>query len=194
MLSRWARTWSAKLFHPFIRALVHLGITANMLTVAGLGMAVLCGVFIALDRLLPAAAFLALSGLLDALDGDLARAVPQPNRLGAFIDSVADHYGDFAIYLGLAWRALSFDDQATVVLVMIAMFGSLVGSQIRSRAGMIGVDLKDTGIFTRMERTLVLLAGLITGWILPAVALLALANNISAVQRVVETLKSERTG
>jgi myo-inositol-1-phosphate synthase len=65
----------------------------------------------ALIRLGIAAGFLALSGLLDALDGELARQrereypAKPPNRLGPFIDSVADHYGDFAVYFGLAWWA-----------------------------------------------------------------------------------------
>jgi CDP-diacylglycerol---glycerol-3-phosphate 3-phosphatidyltransferase len=189
MLSRWARRWSAKLFHPLIQGLVRLGITPNMLTAAGLVLAAAAGVLIALNRLGLAALALAISGLLDALDGDLARQRPQPGRLGPFIDSVADHYGDFAVYLGLAWRALAAFDRATVLLVFLAMFGSLVGSHIRSRAGMIGVDLKNTGMFTRMERTLVLLAGLVTGWVIPALVVLAVANNVSAAERVIATLR-----
>lgn len=195
MLSRWVRRWTPALMHPVICWMIRRGITPNGLTVAGLGLAVLCGLSIAIDRLLLAAAFLTLSGLFDSLDGELARQRERefpaalPNRLGPFIDSVADHYGDFAIYAGLVWRAARLDDTLTIFLVLAAMFGSLAGSHIRSRAGMAGVDTKNVGLFTRAERTLVLLFGLLTGWIAPALGLLALTSNISAVQRVIYTLK-----
>ncbi len=192
MLSRWARRWSTGLFHPLVMALLALGVTPNELTVAGLGLAVVCGLFIAGDRLLLAALFLGLAGLLDALDGELARARPAPpNRLGAFIDSVADHYGDFAIYLGFAWRAVQQGDTLTIFLVFAAMFGSLVGSHIRSRAGMLGVDTKNVGIFTRMERTLLFFIGLVSGWVAPVLGLLALLSNISAIQRILFVLNSK---
>lgn len=200
MLSRWARRWTPQFFHPIISALIRLGVTPNGLTIAGLIAAVLCGCFIAIDQLLIAAVFLVLSGLLDALDGELARQreqinLGQPaNQLGSFIDSVADHYGDFAIYVGLAWRALHLNDPLTVYLVIAAMFGSLVGSHIRSRAGMVGVNTKNVGAVTRMERTLVLLFGLLSGWIAPALGVLALINNLSALQRLFYALRINNRG
>jgi CDP-diacylglycerol--glycerol-3-phosphate 3-phosphatidyltransferase len=64
------------------------------------------------------------------------------------------------------------------------MFGSLVGSHIRSRAGMMGLDAKDVGIFARAERIVVFALGLLTGLVVPAVALLAVAHNVSALQRL----------
>ncbi len=202
MFSRWSRTWAPRLFSPLSQLLARLGVTPNALTAAGLFLAVVAGLCIALDRLLLSAAALALSGLFDALDGELARRCGQNSRLGPFIDSLADHYGDFALYLGLAWRALAghdpaghdlaANDQLAVLLVFAAMFGSLVGSHARSRAGMIGIDLKNVGFFTRMERTLVLLLGLLTGWVTPALFVLAIGNNVSALHRVVETIKAGR--
>ncbi len=199
MLSRWVRNWDSKLFHPINCFLMRLGVTPNGLTAAGLVLAVLSGACLAVDRLLLGAGCLLLSGLCDALDGEMARQQIQPSRLGPFIDSVADHYGDFAIYAGLVWWALNgkvlFDpspgNHMTVLLVLIAMFGSLVGSHIRSRAAMVGVDTKNIGAFTRMERTLVLLIGLASGWVLPALVVLALANNVSAIERVVYVLREK---
>ncbi len=198
MLSRLARRYTSSVVHPVISLLIRVRITPNELTVAALALSGVCGVFIAVNQLIPAAAALALVGLLDALDGELARAIQrasatgQPNPMGAFIDSVADHYGDFAIYFGLAWRAIRQNDSLNVCLVIAAMFGSVVGSHIRSRAGMIGIDTKNVGMFTRAERILVLLVGLISGWIAPALGVLAVVNNVSAVQRVVYVLRGKR--
>ena len=184
MLSRLLRTWSPDLLRPIIRLLMRARITANQLTLAGLVLAIIAGAFAAIGWLPLAAFILLLSGFLDALDGELARQSESQTPFGAFLDSICDHYGDFAVYLGIAWQTLHSGEHATVLLTLVAMFGSLVGSQIRSRAGMMGLDTKDVGVFTRAERVIVLFLGLATGFLMPAIALLAFANNLSALQRL----------
>jgi len=159
-------------------------ITPNQLTLAGLVLAIIAGVLAAIGSLSLAALVLLLSGFLDALDGELARQSDSQTPFGAFLDSISDHYGDFAVYLGIAWQMQRSGEHATVLLTLVAMFGSLVGSQIRSRAGMMGLDTKDVGIFTRAERIIVFVLGLLTGFLMPAIALLAFANNLSALQRL----------
>ena len=184
MLSRLLRTWSPDVLRPLIRVLEFARITPNQLTLAGLLLAVIAGMQVAIGNLQPAALLLFLSGFLDALDGELARQSHCASPMGAFLDSIADHYGDFAIYLGIALLALHSDDHAMVILTIVAMFGSLIGSHIRSRAGMIGLETKDVGVFTRAERIIVLVLGLATGLLMPSIALLAVANNVSALQRL----------
>jgi len=184
MLSRLLRRWSPELMRPVIRLMTGTKITPNQLTLAGLALAAMAGTLVAAGLPLLAAFTLLLSGILDALDGELARQSNAETPFGAFLDSIADHYGDFAVYLGVAWQAVHAGDQALMLLVVIAMFGSLVGSQIRSRAGMTGLETKDVGIFTRAERIIVLIVGFATGLLLPAIALLAFANNFSALQRL----------
>ena len=184
MLSRLLRTWSPVLLGPLIRLMIWARVTPNQLTLAGLVLAIIAGTLIAAGPLRLAALVLLLAGILDALDGELARQTQADSPFGAFLDSISDHYGDFAVYLGIAWHTFQSGDQATVLLVLVAMFGSLVGSQIRSRAGMMGLDTKDVGLFTRAERIIVFILGLLTGFLMPAVAFLAFANNLSALQRL----------
>ena len=184
MLSRLLRIWSPDLLRPIIRLLMRARITSNQLTLAGLVLAIFAGVLAAIGSLSLAALVLLLSGFLDALDGELARQSDSQTPFGAFLDSISDHYGDFAVYLGIAWQMQRSGEHATVLLTLVAMFGSLVGSQIRSRAGMMGLDTKDVGIFTRAERIIVFVLGLLTGFLMPAIALLAFANNLSALQRL----------
>jgi len=184
MLSRLLRMWSPDLLRPIIRLLMRARITPNQLTLAGLVLAIIAGVLAAIGSLSLAALVLLLSGFLDALDGELARQSDSQTPFGAFLDSISDHYGDFAVYLGIAWQMQRSGEHATVLLTLVAMFGSLVGSQIRSRAGMMGLDTKDVGIFTRAERIIVFVLGLLTGFLMPAIALLAFANNLSALQRL----------
>jgi phosphatidylglycerophosphate synthase len=184
MLARLLRRWSPGLLHPLVRLLRWAGVTPNQVTLAGLLLAVAAGLLIALGLPVAAALIVLLSGLLDALDGELARQSAGATPFGAFLDSVADHYSDLAVYLGIFWIALESGDRLTLLLVLLAMFGSLVGSHIRSRAGALGLDLKDVGFFTRAERILVFALGLLTGLLTPAVAILALAHNLSALQRL----------
>lgn len=189
MISHWARTWITRIYKPILQFLHQAGVTANMLTVAGLIAAGVTGLLVGYRQFLWAALALVISGLFDSFDGELARLSQQSTPVGAFIDSICDHYGDFAVYLGLLAFFLNQDAEPGIFLVFFAMFGSLIGSQVRSRAGMLGIDTRTVGFFTRMERTLVLLMGLITGQVLIAVAILALANNLSALQRVAYALR-----
>ncbi len=184
MLARLLRRWSPSLLLPLVRLARWAGITANQVTLAGLLLAVAAGLLIALGLPVAAGIVLLLSGVLDALDGELARQSAGATPLGGFLDSVADHYGDLAVYLGIFWVALEAGDRLTLLLVLLAMFGSLVGSHIRSRAGALGLELKDVGFFTRAERIIVFSVGLLTGLLTPAVAILALAHNLSALQRL----------
>ena len=184
MLSRLLRRWSPKLLRPIVRLMIWIKITPNQLTLAGLVLAVIAGMLIGIGLLPLAGLILLLSGILDALDGELARQSNAETPFGGFLDSIADHYGDFALYLGIAWQTVHSGDQAAALLTLVAMFGSLVGSQIRSRAGMLGLETKDVGFFTRAERIIVVVLGLLTEFLTPAVALLAFANNLSALQRL----------
>lgn len=194
MISRWARLWTPRLLRPLIGALIRAEITPNMLTLTGLASSVLAGVCAGLGWRLAAVLCLLISGILDSLDGELARQGSLQTRLGPFIDSIVDHYGDFALYLGIAWWALFSTpvNKLMALLVLVAMFGSVVGSQVRSRAGMLGIDTKEVGLFTRAERIILLVLGLATGWVTPALAVLALANNLSALQRVYHVLRLAR--
>src|SRR5438093_405957 len=103
MLSRLLRRWSPDLLRPIVVLLLRAGITANQLTLAGLVGAGIAGALIAAEHLVAGGIVLLLSGGLDALDGELARAEQSASPYGAFLDSVADHYGDFAVSLGLPW-------------------------------------------------------------------------------------------
>ena len=188
MLSRWLRRWSPRILGPLVAALARLGVSPNQVTLAGLAAAWISGALIVMDRPILAGVVILASGLLDAIDGELARASGREMPLGAFLDSVADHYGDVAIYLGIAWVGIAEGEPFLVFFVLLAMFGSIAGSHIRSRAGMLGIETKDVGLFTRAERILVLAFGLLTGLLVPALVVLAVGNNLTALQRLAHVI------
>jgi CDP-diacylglycerol--glycerol-3-phosphate 3-phosphatidyltransferase len=184
MLGRLLRRWFSPVLAMCSRAIMRTHVSPNQLTLAGLGLCVLSGILLDIGKPAAGGMVLLIAGLLDSLDGELARQTGRATPFGAFVDSIADHYGDFALYSALVWYGLQTADPAVVLLTVCAMFGSIVGSQIRSRAGMLGLDTKDVGLFTRAERVIVLTIGLCSGRLVPALALLAVATNASALQRL----------
>ena len=192
MLSRWIRTWYGAVVRPSLRLLARIGITANMLTVASLLVAIVAGILFAYDRSIQGAWILLFAGFLDGIDGELARIQNIRSPFGGFLDSICDHLGDFAVYAGLLLPALRRTAGQEVVLIFIAMFASVFSSHIRSRAGMVGIDTKAVGIFTRCERIFILVIGMLIGREILAVWALAVFNSLSALQRVIYTIQASR--
>ncbi len=189
MLSRWVRTWHSAVLRPLLEFITPLGVTANMLTIAGLGVVIIAGILFAFGQTIPGAGLLVLGGLLDSLDGELSRMTGDPSPFGGFLDSICDHCGDFAMYLGLLLLYLRSNAIIEIILIFIAFFASLFGSHVRSRAGMVGIDTKTIGIFTRAERTLVLVIGILIGRINIALWILAIFNSLSTLQRIIYTIR-----
>lgn len=192
MLSRWVRTWHTRLLAPFVLALARLGVTPNGLTLASWFVITIAGLALAVGNFILGGGVLLIGAIMDGIDGELARVTGAETSAGAFLDSIADHYGDFALYLGLFWFYLEQSARVELLLILLALFGSLVGSLIRSRAGMVGINTKDVGFATRLERMLVLLVGLFANRMLVALAILTLINNLSAVERLFHTLRAIR--
>jgi len=189
MLSRWVRTWYGRSLKPFLLLLASFGITPTMLTISSLLLMLVSGFVLSQNHLIMGAIFLLLGGLLDGIDGELARVTNHATKFGAFLDSLCDHSGDFALSLGLLWLYLNKRASTEVVLIFVALFGSMFGSLVRSRASMVGIETKDIGLVTRFERILLLLVGLFTHWITAALWMLAVLNNLAAFQRVISVLR-----
>lgn len=184
MLSRWLRTHS-HILRPFLLLLARSGITPNLLTLISLVSMVGSGFLLARGNWIPGGAVLLFGALLDGIDGELARVLNQETPLGGFIDSISDHCGDLAVSLGLVWAYLTENRHGEVILVFLALFGSMLGSQVRSRAGMVGIDTKAVGLLTRFERITILLLGILAGQITAALWVLAVLNNFSTLQRII---------
>lgn len=159
------------------------GVTPNTLTLLGFAGMAAAGVLCAAGSFFSAGLVVAASCVFDALDGALARASSAASVFGAFLDSFLDRYAEAAIYGGLlvhyAWAAAPWG----VVAAFAAAIGSLMVSYARARAGGLGVECR-AGLFARPERIAVMIAGLLTGLVLPALVILAAATNATAVRRL----------
>ncbi len=99
------------------------------------------------------------SGVVDTLDGQVARHGHQVSKFGAFYDSTLDRVGDGATFIGIAvfllWTPAVPWRIATITLCMVAVWSSLLVSYARARAEGLGLECK-VGIVQRAERLIAL--------------------------------------
>ena len=129
-----------------------LGIKPVDLTVTGLLLSVLAFFSSMKNSPLYYTVFLALSGLMDMLDGPVARATGKASPLGAFLDSFLDRVSDALLIVSLVNFGLDW------WLVTSLLVASLLTSYSRARAESLGVSLEGVGLVERSERMILLAA------------------------------------
>lgn len=175
------------------RAVARTGLTPNALTVIGLlgmggaGALAAHGMFWQAGIAMLAAAF------FDLLDGAVARATDRASDWGAVFDAVSDRLADFALLFGLLiwYSAADRFDRTAIVLIGISLFGGMMVSYTRSKAGEFGISIR-TGLGTRLERVLILSIGLLSAQVLPVLWILAVLTNLTALQRWFITWRAMR--
>jgi phosphatidylglycerophosphate synthase len=183
MLTNLARAWGAKILHPVAHLLNRLGLTPNGATLLGFAMTGGVAVFLALGHLRLGGILLIFTLAFDAVDGTLARLTGNVTRFGAVLDSTLDRWAEIAVYAALVWYYLRTGDNLGVWLAVAAMATSLMVSYTRARAEGAGFTLKE-GLFTRLERMIVLIAGLIFNLALWALLVIAVLAAFTALQRL----------
>jgi len=136
-------------------------VSPNAITAASLAMCAWSGVEAGLGALGAATWIYALAGILDVLDGRLARLTNQQTKSGALFDSVSDRWGELFVFSGYAWY---LRDTPYLLAVMGAIGGSMMVSYTRARAEGLGLQLSG-GMMQRAERILLVTSGsLAAGW------------------------------
>ena len=171
--------------------LMKLGITPNHVTLFGLVGTIGAAVLIAFGHLRWAGLVTALMAPLDAVDGALARLRGTPKRFGAFFDSVIDRYDELVLLGALVLYFYNQSDLTGVVLTFLAVLGSVMVSYTRARAEGLGLDAK-TGILTRIERSIVLIIGLLFAKPIFSVGIIAVLANITAIQRIAKVWQQSK--
>lgn len=169
---------------PIGRALARLGITPNALTTLGCLLNFGVGAVLALGYSQIGGVLVLVVGAFDMLDGAVARATDRATTFGAFLDSTLDRYSEAAVFLGILVEGARRGDLQIVLLTYAAAIGSLMVSYARARAEGLGLR-GDVGWLQRPERIVLLGFGLIFGLTVPALAILAILTNVTAIQRIV---------
>ncbi len=186
MFSNFGRRLFAPLLARTVTWLQATGVTPNALTLVGFLLTAVTALLLATGYFRIGAIMLLIASLFDMLDGSLARATAQSSTFGAFIDSTLDRYSESITFLALGiYYSQSPDYRIESILVLIILIGSLMVSYTRARAEALNVECKG-GILQRPERVVLLILGLLVGWMQPVLWAMAILTNISALQRIYE--------
>jgi len=182
---------------PVIAVLARSRLKPNTLTWLALATSVIAAGTIVTSHLLISGVLVLLAGLLDILDGTLARLTNQTTRFGALLDSTFDRISEAVVLLGLLVLYAREGGGVEVVLVFLAMVSSFITSYIRARAEGLGIECP-VGLFTRTERVIILALGLFLGQfykfsILIALLVLAVFGLISICQRLMYVWQQIKT-
>jgi CDP-diacylglycerol--glycerol-3-phosphate 3-phosphatidyltransferase len=176
---------------PLARRLLRWHARPNQLTLLGLFASVTAALGFARGRLRLAALLLIVAGLLDILDGALARCSGQVTPFGGFLDSVIDRYSDLIVLVGLVVYFLRLETARGLALTLATLVGTIMVSYCRARAESIGATCK-VGLMERGERMIVLILGALVHQLIPALWVLAVLTNLTALHRIYHTWRVTR--
>lgn len=173
-----------------VKPLADAGVTPNMVTILGLLVSfasAYCYYSWGSSPLLliTAGALVLLSGLLDSIDGVIARSTGKVTKFGGFFDSVSDRYADAFVLAGVTLGGL-----CNPIAGFAALIGSLMVSYTRSRAEASGVAMAGVGLAERAERMIILAVVTFAAvyWLDAlnyGVILLAIISHLTVIQRTV---------
>ena len=187
---------------PIGNAFVRIGLKPNQITILSLVFGIACAVCYMQRLFLLGSILLAVSAILDLVDGNVARKTNRKSDFGAVLDWIIDKYVDGLVLLGIGISGTAVISQFLTVpswvdtaIVGLAIIGSLMNTFIKpvtyaeigytkKEDGKISDPLEGIGFFGRPETILCLiLFGLVSQiWI--AVILIAVCTNLSALQRI----------
>ncbi|MDE5636309.1 MAG: CDP-alcohol phosphatidyltransferase family protein [Muribaculaceae bacterium] len=172
--------------NPFVRFLIKMGVTPNMVTTIGFlgnllaaAMFVYAGVIHRRELSLDindqyqfgwigwGGGILILFSVFDMLDGQVARLGNMQSTFGAMYDSVLDRYSELVTLGGLTFYFLELQTDALgeigALITFVALVGSIMVSYVRARAEGLDIECK-VGLMQRPERVVITsLAALATG-------------------------------
>lgn len=181
-------------FEPIALGLGRLGLTPDALTLVGFGITVVGAALLALQHWSLGGIVVFLGGAFDMFDGTLARATGRVSRLGAFMDSVFDRWGESIVYVGIVAGGVLGDHQRVPILAAAALAAAFMVSYVRAKSEGLGFTqgsgMAAVGIMPREVRLVILSLGLILTnapdikALEFALAIIAVGATITTIQRI----------
>jgi CDP-diacylglycerol--glycerol-3-phosphate 3-phosphatidyltransferase len=193
----WLKSAFVRLLDPIVGSLVRAEVHPNVISTVGFLITLGAAAIVFARHLFIGVVVFLLGGLMDILDGNVARRSGLASKFGSFYDSTLDRVSEIVFYFSLYAFFRPLEEFWWVGYVVItAMVGSLMVSYTRARAEALGVDCK-VGFMQRPERIVAIgLGGLLTAvarridpeleyWpLLIALGLIAILANLTALERI----------
>lgn len=201
------RPHAIKILDPLAHACAKTGISPNQLTMLAILSGIGCALLYANNMFITGSILLLLSGILDLIDGGVARINNKSSDFGAVFDWIADKYIDALALLGIGMSGIAIVSHIVSVngfsaqtldftIIAIAIIGSLMNTFIKPvvyaeigydtrEDGKIADPLEGIGFFGRPETLIILIIGGFTGYIWVSAIIVAICTNLSAIQRII---------
>jgi phosphatidylglycerophosphate synthase len=203
-ISNQTRDRVKSVFEPIALALGRLGLTPDALTLFGFGITVVGAALLAMQQWLLGGIVVLVGGVFDMFDGTLARATGRVSKLGAFMDSVFDRWGEALVYLGIIVGCVAASFEAATILAAMAMGSAFMVSYARAKSEGLGFStgtgMAAIGLMPREVRLVLLSFGLVLAAVLPGLrpeephvrenvlgsilAFIAISATITTIQRI----------
>ena len=174
-----------------------IGLTPNMVTALSILVAIISLYFFYMRIILYAFVIILIAGILDILDGAVARATGKTSKFGTLLDNTADRIVEGIIIIGLIMA-----DLVSSILATTALLAMFLPSYIRARGeAELRVNARGIGIVERKEKMAILFGIIIIAYLRPDIPsvyifvgsvsvsdllliILIIGSSISALQRI----------
>ena len=164
------------------------GIPPNVLTLSSLIPMALAAWHLGHGNFATAATWTLLGGVLDLIDGAVARMSGKTSTFGAVLDSVVDRASDTLVYVGGIYYFHATGEPLYVILGSVALGGAIGVSYTRARAENVIPECR-VGFTERGERLALIILGLYLGRLGQAFILLAFLGWLTTVQRLLHAYR-----
>lgn len=184
ILACWLNKLSGGKLHP------------NTVTIFGLVMHIPIVFLIIADYWVAAGILLIFFGLFDTLDGELARVQDRVTNNGGFLDASTDRMKEVILYTGVAYWYTLTDTPGLAAWAVAACGASICVSYVKAKGEAVivssGKKLSYTvlnklfadGLVPFEIRMVLLIAGLLSGYLIWAVGIIAVLASYTALQRM----------
>jgi len=187
-----------KVFEPIALGMGRLGLTPNGLTLIGFGITVVGAILVGFQLWTIGGIVVFIGGAFDMFDGTLARATGKVSKLGAFMDSVFDRWGEAIVYLGIVAGGELAGQTWVAILATAALGAAFMVSYTRAKSEGLGfspgIGMAAIGVMPREIRLVVLSLGLIVAGatanltiLSAALVIIAIGAVITVIQRILQT-------
>ncbi len=193
-ISNDSRARVKRIFEPIALAMGRAGLTPDGLTLIGFGITVAGAVLLAMEVWVLGGVVVFIGGVFDMFDGTLARATGKVSKLGAFMDSVFDRWGEAIVYLGIVFGAVMAGHDRIPIAAAAAMGAAFMVSYARAKSEGLGftagTGMAAVGVMPREVRLIILSLGLVLADITKdksieiALWIITIGATITVIQRI----------
>jgi CDP-diacylglycerol--glycerol-3-phosphate 3-phosphatidyltransferase len=188
---------------PVALAMGRVGLTPNALTLIGFAGTCVGALAAAFQAWLLAGILVLVFGVFDMFDGTLARATGTASRLGAFMDSVFDRWGEGIVYVGIVAGCAAAGFIEGAILAAAAMTSAFMVSYARAKSEGLGftegTGMAAVGLAPREIRLVILTVGLlwtglagVTTPLAASLGLITVLATITVIQRILHVVNQNR--